>query len=321
MRACVIPLLTLAASAPAQPALFAAGGQVWTVESDGSIGAVATPGPVAELFGALADGRLVAGAGPIERGAPHEITRGLSLRLIEPGGAETVIAGDVLRAYPAPVGDDVLFITVNRDSRLWDGARVIDLGIERRASHFAWWPDGRAAALTGFDPDWTEQRQSNPDNTEEFLRMNNNDIHRLDLETGALTPLVVHPEADWAPSISPDGTQMLFNSTRLGGHAAMFVMDLATGDIRCLDEPTPGAGYGENLPVALVGQMVWTGDGRLVYATARPDESREVRIVDLDGQGAAALGDGARPQLMAAGTVAVQTDDGELAVLALPEVE
>lgn len=314
-------LATAATAVSGQTALFAVSGEIQAIAApNATASVVVAASPVAEVFGQFADGRAVVGAGSIERGDPHEITRALSLRIVEADGTETAVAEDVLRAYPAPVGDDILFITANRDSRLWDGSQVIDLGIDRRACHFAWWPDASEAALTCFDSDWTEQAQSNPSNTAEFLRMNNNDIYRLDIATHALTPLVIHPEADWSPAISPDGTQMLFNSTRLGGHAAMFLLTFATGDISCLQEPQPELGYDENLPVSLVGQVLWAPGGEIIYATSRPDESHEIWHVNVDGSQRQALGRGSHPQIIGGGAIAYQTDAGSVATVTLPEV-
>lgn len=317
----VLVLLALSPMVHAQAAHFLVQGEIQSVgDSAATRLSAEIPQGISGLFGALADGRLVVGVGDpvIEPG--YDITQGMTLQILDPSGP-IVIADDVLRAYPAPLGDDILFITITRDSRLWDGVRVIDMPIDRRASQFAWFPDGRSAAMTSFDPDWSPVRQNNADSTEEFLRMNNSEIHRLALATMTLTPLAVHPEADWGPVISPDGTEMIFNSTRIGGYATIFRLDIATGDLTPLAIPNPGGGYEGNVPVPLVNQVVWHGN-ELIYATSRPDMSHEVRMVRTDGTGAVSLGDGWQPQLINGGAgVAIITDSGQIVTLTLGEGE
>ncbi|MBN1478380.1 PD40 domain-containing protein [Candidatus Sumerlaeota bacterium] len=302
-----LTLLAIPLAAVAQTAHFAVQGRVQSIAAPDAAPVARDIAEVTEIFGTLADGRLVVGLGAEDAG--ENVTPARTLAIVD-GEQTTVIADRVLRAYPAPVGEAIAMITPERDSLLFDGAEVIDLGIERRASQFAWFPDGRSIAMTCFDPDWSPHLQSNADSYEEFLRMNNNDIWRLDLDSMAFTPLVVHPEADWCPVISPDGTQMIFASTRVNSRADLCRLDLATGEITPLN-PT------ERVPVPLVNQAIWRGD-QLVYATTRDNNFPEIRVVQTDGTGSALIDEGSHPQLIAGGAaVAFLSASGEIATARL----
>jgi hypothetical protein len=297
-----LTLLAIPCAAVAQTAHFAAQGCIQSIAAPDEAPVITDLADVTEIFGTLADGRLVVGLGAEDAG--ENVTPARAVAILD-GEQTTVIAERILRAYPAPVGDAVALITPERDSLLFDGSEVIDLGIDRRASQLAWFPDGRSLAVTCFDPDWSPHRQSNADSYEEFLRMNDNDIWRLDLDTMEFTPLVVHPEADWCPVISPDGTQMIFASTRMNSRADMCRLDLTTGEIAPLNPS-------EQIPVPLVTQTIWRGD-QLIYATTRDNEFPEIRAVRTDGTGAALIGEGSHPQLIAGGAaVAYLSDTGEI---------
>jgi WD40-like Beta Propeller Repeat len=302
-----LTLLAIPLAAGAQTAHFAVQGQIQSLTAPDAAPVLSDIAEVTEIFGTLADGRLVVGLG--EEDAGENVTPARTLAIID-GDQTAIIAERVLRAYPAPVGEAIALITPERDSLLFDGTAVIDLGIDRRASQLAWFPDGRSLAVTCFDPDWSPRRQSNADSIEDFLRLNNSDIWRLDLDSMDLFPLIVHPEADWCPVISSDGTQMIFASTRLNSRADLHRLDLATGEIAPLSPS-------ERIPVPLVNQVIWQGD-QLVYATTRDNEFREIRTVRANGMGSSLIGEGSHPQLIAGGAaVAYLSVTGEIATAQL----
>ena len=58
------------------------------------------------------------------------------------------------------------------------------------------------------------------------------DLYEMNLETGEITALAVHPQWDWLPTYSPDGTMIAFDSYRIDGEADMFLYDRATGELQ-----------------------------------------------------------------------------------------
>lgn len=110
----------------------------------------------------------------------------------------------------------------------------------------SWSPDGRQIAFdrgpgTGLDD------------------MYRTDIHLLDVESGAATPLVVRPGLDRNPRFSPDGKSVAFTSTRgennwLREHH-LTVVSVADRQIRDI-----GASYGR-IPES----FTWSPDGRTLW--------------------------------------------------------
>jgi hypothetical protein len=235
------------------------------------------------------------------------------------GETPTAIDTDVLRAYVAPGGDQIAYVTFDRDTRLWDGDTIRTLALEARSTQVAWFPSGDAIAVTVFPPDWSHDRLENSESPEEFLRLSNSDIVKVDLATNQVTTLVDHARADWNPVVSPDGAQMIFNSTRTS-YASIYRLDFASGAVTCLHENGPNVPREEWLPVPLSDQALWLGD-RLLYATSRPTSAglaHDVWSVTTSGAQASIIGSGSQPLLISgASALAVRTDAGTLATIAL----
>lgn len=317
-------LAASAAAGAAQTAHFALDGQVVAVSGQSAVPVAVGDNAVSEVFGTLPDGRLVVGVGALVQAPSGDYQRGLSLQLVDSAGATAEVAADVLRAYPAPTGARIAFLGIDHGARLWDGERVIDLPIAERVTQLSWFPDGQAFAFTGFPPDWSPGRLNNAPSDEEFLRLNDPDIFRFDLASGAVTPLVVRPGPDWSPAVAPDGRSLVFNGTIFGTTATLSRLDLATGLAAPLGAPVRDGGWEDNLPPALTGQLVWTPDGeRVIYATTRPEtNAHEIIAVRPDGSGRTVLGAGTRPQVIADGSgVAFLRDDGAVAAVTLPREE
>jgi hypothetical protein len=107
-----------------------------------------------------------------------------------------------------------------------------------------WAPDGRSIYLSG------------------LAESGISDLYRVELPEGRLTRLTDDPYQDVDPSVSPDGTRLVFASDRtaLGLEDAvnLFILDLATGEIRQL---TYGAWVDEG--------PRWAEPDRIVFASGR----------------------------------------------------
>jgi TolB protein len=66
------------------------------------------------------------------------------------------------------------------------------------------------------------------------------DLYRVGPDGSGLQRLTDHPAYDDQAAFSPDGKQLVFVSTREGGRARLFVLDLATKQVRALTKDTPG---------------------------------------------------------------------------------
>jgi len=67
-------------------------------------------------------------------------------------------------------------------------------------------------------------------------------LFRLPVEGGEAEQLTFGPYYDARPAVSPDGTQVAFQSDRDGSEGNIFLLDLATGEITQLtDEPWANA--------------------------------------------------------------------------------
>ncbi len=128
----------------------------------------------------------------------------------------------------------------------------IDLPVDQ-ASQPAFSPDGRQVAFHAV----SNQRY---------------DIFALDLETGGVSNLTNDDAYDAAPTYSPDGTKLVYTSTR-GGAGKLVGMDLADPSRR--EQLTFGPGQDEG--------AAFSSDGeRLYFSSDRQDEVFDIYRLDLD---------------------------------------
>ena len=98
----------------------------------------------------------------------------------------------------------------------------------------------------------------------------------MDANGGNQRRLTNHPNYDEAPSWSPDGRSIAFDSAREGvGEYEVYVMD-ANGENQSRLTRTPGVGKNNLNPV-------WSPDGgSIVFASTR-DGNPEIYVMDVDG--------------------------------------
>jgi hypothetical protein len=91
---------------------------------------------------------------------------------------------------------------------------------------------------------------------------------------GSVTNLTDHPSADAYPSLSPDGTRIVFASDR-DGPTRLFVMHVDGSELTRLTDSAAG----DTLPA-------WSPEGtQIVYQTLLPDHNWEIYVMGPDGSG------------------------------------
>ena len=91
---------------------------------------------------------------------------------------------------------------------------------------------------------------------------------------GSVINLTNHPSADAYPSLSPDGTRIVFASNR-DGPAHVFVMNVDGSGLARLTNSASG----DTMPG-------WSPDGtRIVYQTLLPNHNWEIYVMNADGSG------------------------------------
>ena len=128
-----------------------------------------------------------------------------------------------------------------------------------------WTADGQAILFSALrEPDWE-------------LAGRDSEIYRLDLASGAVTELTSRDGPDEAPEVSPDGRSIAFlgfdDSRKAFEQAHIYVMSSAGGPARRI---APGLDRS-------VDQILWSSDGRSVFASYEEDGSVTVARVGLDG--------------------------------------
>jgi dipeptidyl aminopeptidase/acylaminoacyl peptidase len=144
--------------------------------------------------------------------------------------------------------------------------RQLTFGPWHDGGPLSWTPDGRAilfsAVRTG---DW--QRNSV-----------NSEIQSLDVESGAIRPLTSRDGPDTDPAISPDGTRIAYLGFDDKGYSyrntQLYVMNRDGSDPRPL---TAGLDRG-------IDKILWSTDGRSIYALYDDRGSNRVARIALDGK-------------------------------------
>lgn len=167
-----------------------------------------------------------------------------SLRRLTPEGVS------VRRAVVAPNADRVAFTTgLDSGTRLWivdvvgaTPAPVLD--VADNLVPYGWSPDGKELIATRFAG--LEQ-----------------DLWRIDLESGQARRLTDHPHEEWMPSWSPTGDAIVYYSTYDDKMTDLRLVDLGSGDIRQLTDDVAEDFY-----------PVWSPDGaRLAFLSDRRSKS------------------------------------------------
>lgn len=104
----------------------------------------------------------------------------------------------------------------------------------------------------------------------------NRDIYVLDSSGKNSKRMTTHPKEDFAPSWSPDGKQIAFNSKREGKPEIYIVNDDTTG----LKQITFSHGFSSYNPA-------WSPDGKLIaYYLEKGDHKDQIYVTNPDGAGA-----------------------------------
>jgi Tol biopolymer transport system component len=182
---------------------------------------------------------------------------------------------------------------------------VVAQNLEQRTrlatDHPDWFPDGSVVVssnLTGswqiwrVDPDGRFERLTRNDGQDDWptvspdgrlvayasYRGDQNDIHVVDVVTGAETNLTTDGADDIHPTWSPDGSRILFNSTRDDpDHHQLYTMALDGSDVRRITEPGVTRTAASFSPDGTrIAHVVWGDD---------VDAQPEVWIMNADGTG------------------------------------
>jgi TolB protein len=108
----------------------------------------------------------------------------------------------------------------------------------------------------------------------------NSDIYVMDLRTRGVARLTTDPAIDTAPSFSPDGSKIAFESDR-GGSQQIYVMN-ADGS----DQHRISFEAGRN------GTPVWSPRGDLIAFSNQSGDSFHVGVMHTDGSGARIISNG-----------------------------
>ena len=128
-----------------------------------------------------------------------------------------------------------------------------------------WTPDGRAILFSALrDPEWE-------------LAGRESEIYRLDLASGAVTPLTSRKGPDLAPEASPDGRTIAYlgfdDSAKAFEQTYIYVMSADGGAPRRIAPELDRS----------IDQILWSADGRALYASYEEAGSVTVSRIGLDG--------------------------------------
>lgn len=315
-----LALLALAFSCFAQEAYFEVDGKIASFKAEKGFGdAIELQEEVGRYFGIRAgDGRLLAGLGKVVINSRDEVTETMKLALIEPESGKTeIITDDVVRACPAPKGDAIAVIPKSFSLQLYANGELRDLGIEEKALQVAWFPDGIRFVIAAYPADWTSQKMNNPESESEFLRLSNADLFIYNIKTGEKTPLVIHPELDYNPVVSPDGSSIMFVSTRTH-YASFYIIDADGKNLRQLTNSEPEKNRGNLVPVPLLDKIIWPEWSEAIfYETNAKDLSPQVRAIGQEGTNPRKIGEGRQIQSLSEGRIVFLDESGSPKVLSV----
>ncbi len=302
---------------------------------------------VSKYWGALGDGRLlvtlehsheaVAGTANAVMDAVDEAVPGHTCSTSSPGEAAVLVNADgsrgaavcpdVLRAYPAPVGNRIAIISPERDLQLWDDGELTTVTAPGRVSNAGWSPDGQRLVVSVYPPDWSEGAVSSALTTAEFLRLQNADLYLYDVARGEfVSHLTDNPGTEYGAFFSEDGRSLFYIWLHLtediGGLMRMELDldDRTSASTPALQLTQAGEDIGET-PLGRVGTYVWTRDNnQLVFEAGRPDGSGVIWAMAANGQAAVAVAAGRTPQRLSDREVIFQDGLGAIQV-ATPEVQ
>ena len=141
-----------------------------------------------------------------------------------------------------------------------DGSNIRRLTDTRLAKGLpAWSPDGRQIA---FDMDL---------NSEDHLRPQQIDIFIINADGTGERNLTQHPALDTSKCWSPDGTHLVFSSTR-DGNWELHRMEIATREVRQLTR------------LGFASAPDWSPDGRYIAFEHEGSEGRHIYIMNADGK-------------------------------------
>ena len=264
---------------------------------------------VHEFLGDLPGNRLLVSLGePVLLGSLiHE--RGVDIAVLDPDGTIlSVVARNAVRAYPSPDGAKIAVIDIDYSLRIHEGAKRRPVPIPGRTVLAAWSPDATKLCASAYPAAWSPHRLANPDSPEEMLRLLNSDLYLFDVATGGVEKLTDHPAPDYGAVFSPDGSQLLFISTRCGHHA-FHRLDF---DTRKIAQLTNLDGY--DIPIARSDTIAWIeAGGRIVYESQEDMTTNGIRSLRADGTEPRLLGTGRQPRLTPGGDRVVFLDEDGLA--------
>lgn len=251
--------------------------------------------------------KIVLGLGALKMAPNDEVLEGMNLALYEPVSKKVdVIAKDIVRAYPAPSGNAIAVLPKTFSLQIYMNGKLQETGIKEKVLQVAWFHGGKRFVYAAYPSDWSPEKMSSPKNQEELLRLTNADLHIYDLEENKSSPLVIHPELDYNPVVSPDGQSVIFVSTRTH-YASFYKVDVETGKIEQLTNFEPEKNRDDLVPAPLLDKIMWPYDSKfIIYETNSKNLTPQIRSIGTDGK---------NPQLITTGKHARWLGDGFIAYL------
>jgi dipeptidyl aminopeptidase/acylaminoacyl peptidase len=178
-----------------------------------------------------------------------------------PDGTKIAFRSQRSGRYQVSIADLTVLDPVTHRPRITDVPAAPD---RSQSSQPSWFPDGSALLY---------RRTGGPGTT-------GSDLYAMNLDGSNRHPLVVMPDEQWYPILSPDMRTLVFVDTnyRVNGREvgrAIDQMDMATGVIRTLyDSPDPAVW--DSGPA-------WSPDGRQIAFESTLDGDMDVYVINADG--------------------------------------